>query len=65
MKVTETITRECCDDRRDFKPLFGNSRSGRVFCRVCGKRWRKDSFTDAAGGKDYRYVDDNPYKEEE
>ena len=57
MKIIETVTRECCQDI-DFKPLFGDRNSRRVFCTVCGKRWKRDYFTDAAGSRDYRYVED-------
>lgn len=56
MKVTETITRQCCDPVKDLKPLFGDKKTGDVFCVHCGKRWFQDTYTDGAGGRDWRYA---------
>lgn len=59
MKVTETRTRECCQDR-DLRPVAGGPRVGVLakvkFCQHCGRRHEYAAFTDAAGSMDWHYI---------
>lgn len=67
MKITETIERECCDERLgDLRPYRGSavrkvdksvvpemdSRGIFKFCVHCGQIYRKTRQTDAAGGSE-------------
>jgi hypothetical protein len=53
--ITETITRECCQPQ-DLKPVYGTRRPNDLaFCVHCGHHHKKVSFTDAAGGSDWRW----------
>lgn len=58
MKVTETITRDCCTPK-DLKPVEGCRMYGRFpvfqFCIHCGARYEYHGFIDAAGSSDYEY----------
>jgi hypothetical protein len=59
MKITETIQRECCDLRKDLKPIQGTPRIGNdhkyLFCIHCGRHHVGNSERDAAGGVDWVY----------
>ena len=63
MKITETVTRDCCQSK-DLKPVEGSNLFGRScalkFCIHCGARWEYYTFMDAAGSTDwdYRKVDE-------
>lgn len=52
MKITETITRDCClhQDLLPYKgkPIFYD-KSKPYFCRHCGQIWVADRRMDAAG----------------
>jgi len=60
MKITETITRDCCDVRKDLKTVAGCKMwnyniPDMKFCIHCGKRWQYTSYMDAVGSTDYEY----------
>ena len=59
MKITETITRECCQPRKDLCPVEGSPLRGRqheyVFCKHCGRCFEFHTFMDAAGSTDWDY----------
>jgi hypothetical protein len=59
MIIKETIERECCDVRKDLKPIFNSPKIGRfpevMFCIHCGSYFRYYTFTDAAGASDWDY----------
>jgi hypothetical protein len=58
MKVKVTTERECCEGP-DLRPVEGTRTFGRhpefVFCIHCGRHLEYETFTDAAGGRDWRY----------
>jgi hypothetical protein len=58
MKVTETITRECCHPK-DLRPVEGADMIGREpqfkFCVHCGRYHRLTHVRDPAGGTDTEY----------
>jgi len=58
MKITETITRDCCQ-REDLKPVEGARKIGHdpqfKFCKHCGAWWQYVSYMDAAGSTDWEY----------
>jgi hypothetical protein len=58
MKITETIDRECCQ-QKDLKPVIDSKLVGRqrefLFCVHCGARHRYTSYMDAAGSTDWEY----------
>ena len=58
MKITETVSRECCQ-QKDLRAVEGTPMRGRypewVFCIHCGRRHYYDSFMDAAGSRDWEY----------
>lgn len=59
MRIKVTTERECCEGP-DLKPIDRSPRVGShsrfVFCVHCGRHLEYESFTDAAGGADWRYV---------
>jgi len=57
MKIKETIERDCCQDKdlKLYRGKYFSTNKGWVFCVHCGNIWEKVSYTDAAGGKDYKY----------
>lgn len=60
VKITETITRECCDVRKDLKPVIGAGKINNtipivVYCVHCGARWYHRTVMDAAGSTDWEY----------
>jgi len=58
VKVTETVTRECCQ-RQDLKPVEGSPKHGQdpefMFCQHCGRYFARIGFMDAAGSRDWDY----------
>ncbi len=60
MKITETIERECCDERKgDLKQYRGDpksttslARDKMLFCVHCGQIWIEDRRMDAAGSSE-------------
>jgi DnaJ-class molecular chaperone len=50
-----TIKRECCQggDLKVVQPVKSGSYTNVYFCVHCGKRWRYETYTDAAGSMDY------------
>jgi hypothetical protein len=48
--IVESVSRECCDERKDLKPLFGTG--SMKFCVHCGAYFYLDSRNDAAGGQE-------------
>ncbi len=58
MKITETITRDCCE-QKDLRPVEGCRKFGMhpefKFCVHCGARHEYHRFTDPAGGTDSEY----------
>ncbi len=57
MKITETIERECCDERKgDLQPYMGaaefDGKRAFFFCIHCGQVWVEDRRMDAAGGSE-------------
>jgi hypothetical protein len=72
MKIKETIERECCEDRdmKRYRGLFSTmpQLKDAVFCIHCGNIFTKESYTDAAGGRDWKYEClplDNLYEDSE
>ena len=60
MRITETSERECCKER-DMVPYRGespmlNASLKPAFCCHCGQLWVAATYTDEAGGQDYRRV---------
>lgn len=59
MKITETIQRDCCNDRKDLKTIEGSPLAGRdpiyKFCVHCGRHFAIHSFMDPAGSSDWQY----------
>ena len=59
MKITEQVSRECCQTR-DLRPIEGTPLRGRdpayVFCVHCGAQHVYDTYMDAAGSRDWRYT---------
>jgi hypothetical protein len=55
VKIKETIERECCDERKDLKPLPGCPKAPRLqflFCVHCGRWWEELTRTDGAGSRE-------------
>ena len=62
IEIKETLTRRCCEER-DMVSYFGKSpdyetiaRLKPVFCKHCGQLWVAETYTDAAGGQDWKRV---------
>lgn len=59
MKIRVTTERDCCQPE-DLKPVELTKRWGNIpdmmFCVHCGRRHQHESFTDAAGSRDWHYV---------
>lgn len=58
MKITETINRDCCQ-QRDLRPVEGTKRihghDEFMFCVHCGRYHEAYRVSDAAGGYDTEY----------
>jgi hypothetical protein len=48
MKITETIERNCCE-QKDLKPYLGNKALKLLYCVHCGQLWEWNRRMDAAG----------------
>lgn len=68
VKIVEETERNCCDDRKDFKPYQGKGRKGfpkastdLKFCQHCGQIWYLMNREDSHGGPYWKEVklDDN------
>lgn len=51
MKITETITRKCCDAQKDLRLVEGHP-PGRpyYFCVHCGLQWEKTGGSEPGDG---------------
>lgn len=59
MKITETITRECCEpkDMVKYHGRLASDYSDLYFCKHCGEAWQIEVFTDPDTNEtDTRYV---------
>jgi hypothetical protein len=52
-KIIETFMRRCCE-RQDF--MRTKSIPNAFKCKRCGNMWEKESYIDAAGGRDTRWI---------
>lgn len=59
MKITETITRDCCNTAKDLRAYDVANKI--FFCIHCGTRWKQIDVPDPSGhgyGIDYKKVKD-------